>query len=116
MDELIDKYRVWVEKVVKNLQCSKGQEGNILLSRFQKLQLREDTMGALYHASKLCKVIGRFSDEKRTLKWSQKLERDCQMWKSLFASSIKAVEVDQEAVLNALVESEIDVEEAVSLT
>ena len=115
MNLFVTKYSDWLQKMDKTLICSKGSEGNVLLSRFQSLTLREDLLGARFHAHKLLGVVSNFSEGKQNLRWLAKLERDCQQWVEVFESLVRASMIETDEVLQALLNEEIDIDFATSL-
>jgi len=115
MKKYVDRYASWVQKTKKNLTCAKGREGNELLSRFQTLELREDVLGCLNHSKILHKHIKEYGEEKQNIRWLEKLVFECERWEQLFDCTCRVSQLDKETIIQALIESEIDVEFAVNL-
>lgn len=111
----VERYTIWYDKAVKNLQCTKGVEASELLNRFQRLKLREGLLGARVHAETLHRIISGFLKERKNLRWVKKLEDDCERWGRLFEATIRASQVDCDEVIEALANNEIDIDLAVGL-
>jgi alkylhydroperoxidase family enzyme len=116
MQKFVEKYKLWLDRELKALRCSRWPEAAILLSRFQCLELRESLFGALDHSTKLNAVFVEFSNERQNLRWLEKLVHESSKWKLLFESTIRATQMSQEEIVEALVESQIDIEFAVNLS
>jgi len=116
MQKFVDKYKLWLERELKALRCSGRPEAAILLSRFQLLELRETLFCALDHATKLNEIFTEFCNERQNLRWLEKLAHESSKWKLLFESTIRATQMSQSEIIEALVESQIDIEFAVNLT
>ena len=115
MKKYIDRYKLWYEKTEKNLQCSKGREGDEILVRLGSLSLREDILGCLNHSKVLHKHVLEFSEEKSDVRWLQKLVFECERWLQLFECTSRISQLDKDVIIQALIESEIDVDFAISL-
>jgi len=111
----VDKYKTWVEKIVKNLRCSKGAESKALLARFQRLELREDELGAFHHVRTLHKLAREYAQERKNLRWLGRLVERLGKWEKLFESILRITEIDEDSVVEALAKDEIDEEFAIGL-
>jgi len=111
----VDKYKSWVEKVVKNLQCSKGEESKALLDRFCRLELREDMLGALHHVRVLHRIATEYSCERKNLRWLERLVEKCDKWEKLFVSAVHVTKIDEDVIAEALIKDEIADEFAIGL-
>ena len=116
MKSLVEKYKTWFQKEVKTLECSKGNEGNLLLNRFQSLELlNEDVLGVHTHILTLHRIVSEFLEERQNLRWLQKLAWECEHWKKLFEATARTTKVEENDVIRALVEDEIDMDLAIGL-
>lgn len=116
MKMYIERYKAWVNKMTVNLEKSKGAEGHLLRSRFQCLELREDLIGCLYHSTTLHSLIEEFGLERHNLRWVERLQVDCERWHHLFECSVRLSKLERDVIIQALVESNIDVEFAINLS
>lgn len=115
MKKHVDRYKLWYSKTEKNLKCSKGNEGDEILVRLGSLTLRENVLGCLNHSKVLHKHVSEFSEEKGDLRWLRKLVCECERWVQLFECTSRISELEPDDVIQALVESEIDIDFAISL-
>lgn len=112
---LLAKYEAWVLKLCKTLKCTKGQEGAILASRFSRLSMGNSLLEHYYYAKMLRVVVEDFSQDRKNLRWVEKLTGECERWDKVFESTLRVANEDASSVLTALVEGKIDIDLAVGL-
>ena len=115
-DEMIvRKYSTWFSKKIENIRYTKGAEGQLFTSRFQTLDLAESTLGAYHHVSIIYRLVREFSEERKNLRWVQKLISECDEWKQLFEAILYSTPVQGNQVIDSLVKGGIDCETAIDL-
>ena len=113
---LTSRYNAWYVKLSKNLHCSKGQGGAVLSSRVELLKLKEGLLGGREHSRILKSIVTDFSEDRKNLRWVQKLMNECERWDKTFEATLRVTSIPEKDVLEALVEGSIDIDLAVGLT
>ena len=112
---LVNRYEAWFSKLTKNLTCSKGQEGAVLLSRVSMLKLEEGVLGGFVHIQTFKSVVEDFSKDRKNLRWVEKLIRDTERWQKTFEATLRVTMISEQNIVEAFVEGKINVDLAIGL-
>jgi len=112
---LVTRYEAWYNKLTKNLSCSKGQEGAVLLSRVSLLEMEEGVLGGFVHIQTFKSIVEDFSNDRKNLRWVEKLIRDTERWKKTFEATLRVTPISEKCILEAFIEGKINVDLAIGL-
>ena len=115
MHSLIERYMRWFNARHRNLECTKGAVGKMLLARIQGLELEEQNLFAVgQHADVFRKIVMEFAEERQNLRWIQSLAREADTWSRTIRKEF-AEGIDANTVGWALCNSDLDLDEAISM-
>ena len=115
MSLYVESYKDWHKKTIKSILCSRQPERLDLLHRFENLELRETLLGVRQHASKLLAILKEYQNERKNLRWLEKLTSDCERQVNQVESVLKLEKQQEFEIVRAVAKDEIDIELAIGL-